>query len=121
MANTFLTYPLNNGYLDHWLVAGPLSSPVSEQDLKSGDQPQAEIARRFYSPDSGVTVEPVELGPLGEASKDDQPLLWHYFRCREDHFIDLTTSAPSPVYLRAWAYARLICPSATGTALNFAA
>ena len=113
MANSDLHYNLSNGYLQNWLVAGPLLQPVSETDLAAPD-PAARIAQTLsqrFEPDSGITEPPVDVGPLGPVTKDNPLIVWRYFNCRDDHYVDFTTVSPAWSYLRAWAYAQLSMPA----------
>jgi hypothetical protein len=114
MPNTLLHYNLTDDYLQNWLVAGPLALPVDVPEPPPPPEVLARTAVRLLTePASGVTEPPVDLGPLG-----DQPdLTWRYYRCRDDHFVDLTQAQPSYTYLRAWAYAQVTLPAAQSVQL----
>ena len=109
MPTTLLTYSLSDGYLQNWLVAGPLSTPVKVTGLPGTAVAQVRAAlRRLPAAESGVTEAPVELGPLGT----DPAVTWRYYRCRADHFVDFTSSQPAYAHLRAFAYAQVVVPAA---------
>lgn len=108
MATTFLTYPLIDGYLHNWLVAGPLAMPVSPEPAASPEAEVTAVLRRHHQPESGVTEPVVDLGPLGGGTN----ATWRYHRCRDDHFVDFTAAQPVYVHVRAWAYAQVTVPAA---------
>ncbi len=111
MTNTFLHYQLSNGFLHNWLVAGPLLTRVT---LDGAVQPETaqRLIQSHYEAESGVGAAPVDLDPLGPLTKDNPLLVWHYYACRDDHFVDLTTRYPAWAYQRGWAYAQLQAPAA---------
>lgn len=113
MTPLLLKYALSNGYIQNWLVAGPMTIPVPDCLPDSAENRELTIVRQYSDPDSGVTEAPVELGPLdpGLVSQDDQQITWQYYHCREDHYIDFTAFHPTCVYLRAWAYAKVVASS----------
>ncbi len=100
-----LEYPLVDGYIHSWLVAGPLAFPLDDGQFQG--KPKTEIARQFYLPDSMVSTTPVDRDPL---QIEETSLAWRYFRCQDDHLVDVSAVYPRPQYLRAWAYARLDVP-----------
>jgi len=109
MSVYYLTYELHpEGYIQHWLLAGPQAIPVPELDRFAGEEFQLQIARHYYEEGSGVTQPPQEWEP--PLSIGDETFRWRYTRCLEDHFIDLSAFYPTCHYLRAWAYAEVKCP-----------
>jgi len=112
-----LKYPLRNGYIDNWLVAGPQAIAVldlerfGEQNLQAdgGRGLRLPIARHYYEHDAGIAETPAERAKL---TVDQATLIWAYVSCGDDHFVDLTAFHHTTHYLRAWAYAQLACPSA---------
>ncbi len=96
MEPTFIKYPLSNGFIDNWLVAGPLARP-------SAQAPSPAQA----APGSGVTEPVVDYGPLGALTEEKETLRWRYTHVRADHLVNFTASHPAATTLRAWAYARL--------------
>jgi hypothetical protein len=117
MTTTFLHYPLSDGFIHNWLVAGPLLYPVPNPGLAGPDAAQR-ILQRYYEPESGVDESPVDLAPLGPLTKDYPLLTWRYSACREDHFVTATSAAPTWSYLRAWAYAQVTVATAQEARLN---
>src|SRR5579859_664690 len=120
MATTFLHYPLSNGFIHNWLVAGPLLYPVPNPETTGPDAAQR-ILQRYYEPESGVDEPPVDVAPLGPLTKDYPWLTWRYSACRDDHFVVATSAAPTWSYLRAWAYAQLAVATAQEVRLHLTA
>jgi hypothetical protein len=112
MNREILGYTLQNGYIDHWLVAGPQIIPV-EEIQRFGNPPDRLQMVKAYPPSGlGVEGDPVEYGDcmMGEAKEK-----WRYFRARHDHLVDLSGFYPLPRYLRAWGYAEIESPAAQET------
>jgi hypothetical protein len=113
-----LTYPLCDGYIHNWLVAGPQAIYVPDLDRFSGPDFKLRIAQRYYDEASGIPMgtfrseTPAECAKLtvGEFTGE-----WVYYRCRDDHFVDVTAFHHTCHYLRAWAYAELVSPAALET------
>ncbi len=101
-------YNLHDGYVHNWLVAGPYAVEVTELDRFRDRDLKTAIARHYYDKESGVKT-PVENARF---EIDNQQLTWHWYRCRDDHFVDRTSFYPTCHYLRTWAYTRLRLPSA---------
>ncbi len=90
MDTYYLTYDLHEkGYIDNWLLAGPQVIPVPDLERFAGEDLKLQIARHYYEEDSGITQPPREWDP--PFSIGDETFRWWYTRCREDHFIDLST------------------------------
>ncbi|MCS7222631.1 MAG: hypothetical protein RML36_15135 [Anaerolineae bacterium] len=104
MAVYYIGYELQDGYIHHWLVAGPQTLSILKSDRLGDQELQLQIARHYYEEDSGVAWLPVERGAL---RPDDEDLSWYSVHCLEDHFVDLSGFHPTCHYLRAWAYARV--------------
>lgn len=115
-----LIYTLSAGYVQNWLVAGPLVHPVTSGEAAQAD-PASTIVQRHFEAGSGVAEPPVDLGPLGPVSTEQQGATWRYYRCRDDHFVDLTTAHSGWCYLRAWAYAQLHVPESLAVTLTLTA
>jgi hypothetical protein len=111
MSQSFLQYKLRDGYVHHWLVAGPQLIPVEVQNGRPGLNNQ-QIAARYWQPDSGIETQPCEQarftvsGPETAAAE----LSWRYISCDDDHLLDLAGAHPPHHYLRSWAYTELIAP-----------
>jgi len=105
----YARYELENGFIHNWLVAGPQTIPVPHLERFQGDDWKLQIAQEYYETGSAVAKPPMENAPfeLGEAR-----LAWNYFRCDDDHFVDCSAFYHICHYLRAWAYTRLVSPSA---------
>lgn len=117
MPVSYITYELQNGYIHHWLVAGPQTITSDNPDTFSNTDAQQRLIQRLHTDEPGLTRQPVEPGPLpeadftpGDSAGNDYTGRWAYTPCAEDHFIDgdsllaLTDPDPVPHYARAWAY-----------------
>ena len=107
MTQNSLQYKLSDGFIHHWLVAGPLTSDLSEDVVDVSD---AGFFQRFYELDSGITLPPVDVGSLGSLTEKNPLLIWRYYRCQPDHFVDFSDFYPTRCYVRSWAYAQLEVP-----------
>jgi hypothetical protein len=103
---SYLEYSLEGGYIHNWLVASvqrqtdALFNPVEQQDK---NRPQR-IFDQFYDQDSNLLEMPVDRvkGRIGGFE-----FTWNYYRCHEDHFVDLSAECPVESYIRSWAYTRI--------------
>src|SRR5258706_13834875 len=120
MPNTLLHYNLSNGFVHNWLVAGPLLAHVPDAETLRPNSTQQWLQSQ-YDPESGVGSAPVDLDPLGPLTKDNPLLVWHYYACRDDHYVDFTTAYPAWGYMRGWAYAQLNVAAAQDARLILAA
>ncbi|HEY63857.1 MAG TPA: hypothetical protein G4O02_04745 [Caldilineae bacterium] len=102
-------YPLQDGYIHNWLVAGPLAIEITDLEPFKGDDFKLQIARRYYEEDSGIQDPPVDWTKFWV---EGQQLTWNYYRCQEDHFVNRTAFYHTCHYLRSWAYAKLRVPAA---------
>jgi hypothetical protein len=103
---------LNDGFVDTWLVAGPVAREVRDLErFGTGPDYKLRIARDRYDAEPGLGAPPVERGGLAEGVD----ALWQYRRCADDHFVDLTGFYHLCHHLSAWAYAELQCPEAAET------
>ena len=104
MAVSHLDYQLNNGYIDHWLVAGPQAIAVADLERFSGEDLKLQIARHYAEHEPASIGAPVERDTF-TLGGDDAGLALR--RCLDDHFVDLTAFYHTCHYLRAWAYAEV--------------
>ncbi|MBN2001983.1 MAG: hypothetical protein JXA21_01395 [Anaerolineae bacterium] len=104
MATPYLEYELQNGYFHHWLVAGPLATPVAGAEGIPEPERKLQIARELYTPDLGLDQRPVERAKF---TLGDTELAWSYTRCHDDHFVDHSTFHHNWHHLRSWAYTQL--------------
>lgn len=95
-----LRYRLVDGFIHHWLAAGPqlLSPDESGQRMGSPGLPPTE--HELQPP----TSRPLHLSGFGE---QDAGLRWDLLRCADDHFLHLSDFA-RPTPLRVWLYATLV-------------
>lgn len=87
MALNFLEYALADGFVHNWLVVGPQL-----------------LATRSEDPLVAPSETPAERLPF---SAGEQNLVWEYYRCLQDHLIDLSAEYTQHQYGRAWAYVQL--------------
>jgi hypothetical protein len=108
MRRESLHYPLVDGYIHHWLVAGPQSVPIESTDQFSNPQDKAQIVQQYYQSEIGLEGKPIEYG---DCELGDFKSKWKYFLTRHDHLVDLSAFYPSLHYLRAWAYTEIDSPT----------
>lgn len=104
-----MTYPLQDGWVHNWLVAGPQNTPVAPGEYKFDADLRPPLVKQFFTLEPLVSGAPVE-GTVVEAGKS--LLSWKYFRCEDDHLIDLSAWHPKSDYVRAWAFCVLHSPTA---------
>lgn len=110
-----LNYPLHDRYLRNWLVAGPVVRRITDvgpyQDA-SDDATKRNILTHYYRKECEIEKPPCE----GENLKHEGVTYpWQAFRCPEDNTVSFSQGGGC-VYLKAWAWAQLDCPtSCTGT------
>lgn len=109
MSVRHVQYPLQNGFVDHWLVAGPLATAADDQRDVSGDAPIPPSGRespRRQPPNASTAVEGRRVAPEGDAPADPSQR-WSYYRCPVDHYVDLTRDSAGRLPRKAWASTRL--------------
>jgi len=114
MSPYVIPYSLHkDGYIDHWLVAGPQTIGVSDIGHIAPDI-QLQIARRHFESESGVTGRPQEWEPplmmVSVPGGTAETFRWRYTRCLDDHLIDFSNFYPTCTYLRTWAYVEVQSP-----------
>src|SRR5512145_511330 len=107
MANT-LEYPLVDGYVHNWLVAGPLAKGVQNSYSFADPADKLQIARNFYQAEVGIEEEPAEFGKYTRQGSTGQ---WEYVRTLHDHLVDLSAFYHGTHYLCAWAYTQIDSPT----------
>jgi hypothetical protein len=108
MTENRLQYPLVNGYIHNWLVAGPQAIRVTDLERFTGPNYKLQIAQYFYQPEPGFEGEPVEYGIVQYGDISDR---WRYVRTLHDHLVDLSVFHHITHYLRAWAYTEIDSPA----------
>jgi hypothetical protein len=123
MPIAYVPYDLQDGYVHHWLVAGPQSIVLENPEASTAEASKAEIAQHYYDEESGISRMPVEPGPLEESTftVNGYEGLWVYTACGEDHFVDLSAFYASYQYLRAWAYTQVVSAQAQSVILTLTA
>ncbi len=104
MSYPSLKYPLHNGFIHDWLVAGPLAIEVTDLERFAGPDYKMRIAEHYFQAGSGVTRMPAERLPFEDESSG---MTWEWVRCADDHFVDRTAFYHLTHYLRSWAFARV--------------
>jgi hypothetical protein len=87
MSVYYAAYKLQNGYIHNWVVAGPQALLISDLDRFEGGDFKLQIARHYHDEDPGISTPPVDGD---EFAVGDTELRWTYYRCQDDHFVDLT-------------------------------
>lgn len=113
----WLPFSAQDGYIHHWLVAGPVARPVTNLDDFPGADFKVQIARAGYQADSGVLTPPVERGTF-VPFEQSQEITWHLTTCLDDHFVDLSRFHHTCHHLHAWAYTALDAASPGPVALT---
>ena len=87
MPEYYLEYQLDKGSIHNWLVAGPYATPVLDLDQFQGPDYKLHIAQHYYHKLSEIHEQPIERGTF---QVGDQELTWRYFRCADDHLVDVS-------------------------------
>jgi hypothetical protein len=109
MPEHYLEYQLNKGFVHNWLVAGPYATPVLDLERFQGEDYKLQITQHHHRRLSEILEPPVEKGTFQIA---DQELAWQYYRCLDDHFVDVSVFHHTCHHLRTWAYSQVQAPSA---------
>jgi hypothetical protein len=109
MAVSYLEYQLHGEYVHNWLVAGPQATPVTDLSSYAAEDLRPAVARDHYRRFSAIDRPPVERDSF---QVGDTELTWSYYRCQDDHFVDLSTFYHTCHLLRSWAYTQVVAPSA---------
>lgn len=110
-APVWLDYPLVGGFIQDWLVAGPLASPVPNLDAFPGDDFKLQIARHRYESESGISAQPAERAPFAPFGGEEQ-IVWQVYRADDDHFVDLSAFYHTCHHLHSWAFCGVDSPQA---------
>ena len=111
MTISFLQYPLVNGFIQNWLVAGPQVLPAKVTEGIAKENFHRQLAQKFYKLEIEITEQPVVRGKLSEGIFEIEGYQgsWEYYGCLEDHLVNQSGCYLSPRYLRSWAYTQLDC------------
>ena len=86
MTYSYLKYPLSDGFIHHWLAAGPI--PFDDSSFRRPEQADPNPLEAFLSSGPGIDGERVDLGLIGGFDEANPRAAWRYYRCREDHLVD---------------------------------
>ncbi len=122
-APVWLEYGLRDGFIDSWLVAGPVATPVADTDSCTGPDFRQQIADDFkaaaaangQAQEHGLPATTEIFASALERHKfvsGRDETMWRAVRCLDDHFVDLSTFHHTPHYLQAWAFCVLESPGA---------
>jgi len=103
----YLEYPLYNGYIHSWIVAGPQALEVKELERFQGPDWKMQVARHYHQGEHGLTGSPEENGPCKVGNFQGE---WRYIRTKDDHFVDVSAFYHLTHYLKAWAWCELYSP-----------
>jgi hypothetical protein len=117
MTPNCLEYPLNDGFVENWLVYGPLTTPVEGMDCNIQPPPEQiqGVANRFFDPTLGVEEEVKERGIALVAGNEKA---WKYYRCQEDHRVDISDTTSRWTHSCVIAACDLHVPGAAETELR---
>ena len=109
MSVNSLVYPLKDGYIHNWLVAGPKATPIPGPDRVKQDENsyKLQISQQYYraiAVEATLSEPPVDQGII---EIEGERLTWNYVRCQEDHFIDVSNVNPTWQHLKTWAYTEI--------------
>jgi hypothetical protein len=109
MTTSFLKYPLKDGFIHNWLVAGPRSFPVDVPDSQVEEEFKIKLVQKYYMPEMEIIDQPVVRGKLsdGTFTIGDYQGSWEYYSCLEDHLVNCSGSNSSSQYKKSWAYTQL--------------
>ena len=109
MANQYLEYGLTNGFINNWLVAGPLiiSIPDPGSYGLNLEERKLNISRHFYSPEIGFSDIPIEMATF---KVEENELSWSYMNGGDDHIVDFATMNPTWSYIRYWVNTHIQSP-----------
>lgn len=104
-----LEYPLVDGYIHNWIVAGPQAVEVKDLECFTGPDWKMQIAKQYYQAESGLDqgTLPVEYTKVKAGDYTGE---WNYVRTKDDHFVDISAFYHLTHYLRAWAYTEIASP-----------
>jgi hypothetical protein len=112
MTLNILEYPLVDGYLHNWLVAGPFQqSPVGKSDNLLA------AASWLTEAQPVLAATPVDRESL---TYQGLPATWAYYRGQGDHLVNLTTDCPLPQAICFLGYAQIQSPTAQTANATFA-
>jgi hypothetical protein len=107
-----LSYPLVDGFVHNWLVAGPYALPVDLAQFHGAEIKQ-QIVGQYSQQQPPFTGAPAEqTGFTVQDAQGEHPFTWRAVTCLDDHFVDLTGFYHTCHYLCAWAYAEIEMPAA---------
>jgi len=105
----WLSNPLEQGYVQRWLVAGPLAQPIEDLAQYDANNLKAAIANHYHTTQYAITQPPLERTQLhlNDEEQDDQ---WHVVSCGDDHFVNCSDFYHTCHYLQTWAFCQLESP-----------
>ncbi len=107
MAISFLEYELVDGFIHNWVIAGPITTVLSNVENKNEGEWESQITHQFFNPESQVSAIPVDQETI---EIEGAQFTWHYARCPLDHFLDVSEAYPSWTYARTLAFTILKAP-----------
>ena len=119
MTYSYLKYPLMDGFVHHWLAAGPLL--FQDSSSESAEQPDSNPLEVFLSSGPGIDGDRVDLGLIGGFDGVNPPPVWHYFCCREDHLVDFSAQDPRNADQVAYCSVILVSPAEQEVGLTLTA
>jgi hypothetical protein len=118
MCAHYVEYPLQDGFVANWLVAGPQAIAVTPGRFVTkqvrrerwASEFKGELFRRYFSAKAGIGATPVERGPVdaGRFTIGKYEGSWSYYACPPDHTVDHSGYYVACHYLRSWAYIEVV-------------
>ena len=117
MTISSIEYRLQAGYIHHWLIAGPVISPLGNTNGEAASSTGwlEKIPLPAETPFSPLPVERDSFQHSGET------LIWKYQRSGLDHVLDFSSSCPTWQMTCAYAYTRLSLPADREVTFQFTA
>ena len=66
-----LEYPLVNGYIHNWLVAGPVATEVKDLERFTGADFKLQIAQHYHDAELGINGEPAGFLNMGYLTRPE--------------------------------------------------
>jgi hypothetical protein len=105
MKRNHLTYPLNQGYVDDWLVLGPCDVPIAARP--ADDETELSFRARLLSADSATQPDFSAPNELDRHTCGEHTLYWTVAHCEADHLVDWSGLCPNYTHRQAWASVNL--------------
>jgi hypothetical protein len=111
MTTASMEYPLENGYINNWLVAGPQFVNIADTFGTIPAHSESDLRKRISNQRVKKEIDFTDMPVYGSKIKTGLGnLKWDYLRCYVDHFVDVSATYQGLVYVRTWAYSQIKSP-----------